>query len=180
MLHRTKLIRELAGASHKLFINYSQEHEEAIEVFKQCIQDPELAHLVAQHPSLELVSWSGIFFKTYFINHHIGPYQVVAVDGSQLYPDKHQGTHCYLVNIGTILFRYELPRGSSNFSSEPFLFLPDPEKESSGYLIDEVDAKREELEFLYGILASTKAQDECPQLPLLFLFDVFFSSFSLK
>jgi len=51
------------------------------------------------------------------------PYSVLAVDGSQIYYDKHQGPACYLVNTGSVLLRYGIDKSSVVFDSQPELVV---------------------------------------------------------
>jgi hypothetical protein len=47
-------------------------------------------------------------------------YYLVSIDGSQIYPDRHQGINCFLINIGITAFDYE--QGSFNGVSIPYVF----------------------------------------------------------
>jgi hypothetical protein len=51
-------------------------------------------------------------------------YNVIAADGSQVYPDRHGVALYYLINIGSIVFRCGLPQAPSTFS-EPEVYYQD-------------------------------------------------------
>jgi hypothetical protein len=51
-------------------------------------------------------------------------YNVIAADGSQVYPDRHGVALYYLINIGSIVFRCGLPQAPST-SSQPEVFYQD-------------------------------------------------------
>src|SRR5437660_321953 len=51
-------------------------------------------------------------------------YNVIAADGSQVYPDRHGVALYYLINIGSIVFRCGLPQAPST-SSRPEVFYQD-------------------------------------------------------
>lgn len=57
---------------------------------------------------------------------HVQPssptYSVCGIDGSQIYPDRHEGFHEYLINIGVAWFEYALPVSRAYFSHVPYLF----------------------------------------------------------
>lgn len=49
-------------------------------------------------------------------------YSVCGIDGSQIYPDRHEGFHEYLINIGVACFEYALPVSRAQFNHVPYLF----------------------------------------------------------
>ncbi len=51
-------------------------------------------------------SWEGSLDQVVEIKGREHPYGVVATDGSQIYPDKHQGVPCYVLNTGIAQFAY--------------------------------------------------------------------------
>ncbi len=46
---------------------------------------------------------------------------VLAADGSQIYPDRHGATACYVINLGLVTLRYG-PEAAAKLDSEPLLF----------------------------------------------------------
>ncbi len=46
---------------------------------------------------------------------------VIAADGSQIFPDRHEGGNCYLINIGYVVIHYGTGERPA-LASEPFLF----------------------------------------------------------
>ena len=171
MLDRAKVIREFSLASGALFLDLSKEHEQAWNEYKKCSQDEQFLDKVKAYAISNIPFWRGNLLDSHQIYPVTDPYQIISVDGSQIYPDKHQGTNCFLINIGTVLFRYGKGQGASNFASEPFLFLDSDDHEKESMSVDMVNGKREELEFLHGFSASLDALEKHPELPLLFLFD---------
>ncbi len=171
MLDRVKVMREFAGVSGSLFLDLSAEHQQAWQSFQACAADEQFLDKVRAQSAQGLPFWIGNLLDTHSISPYLNPYQIVSVDGSQIYPDKHQGTCCFLINIGTVIFRYGKGQGSSSFSAEPFLFLENESDDQEAPSVDLVNGKREELEFLHGLSASLDAQEKNPELPLLFLFD---------
>ena len=53
-------------------------------------------------------------------------FTVIATDGSHIDVDRHQPTHCYLINIGGIVLRYG-PRPDAQLDSAPHLYASDEE-----------------------------------------------------
>ena len=69
-------------------------------------------------------SWRGNLLDTVAITDAAKPYTVVAVDGSQIYPDRHVGgAGCFLINIGGTTISYGVQSSISLFST-PRVCLP--------------------------------------------------------
>ncbi len=171
MLDRAKLMREFGASSKKLFLDLSDEYEQAARAWQACVADTLCLQKVQAYPSYNLVTWQGTLADVVEVPRWTEPYYVVSVDGSQIYPDKHQGTSCFLLNIGTVVMRYGLGQGASHFSSEPFLFVEHDIDDETARSVDVVNGKREEFELQRGIEVCGALQDEQPDMPLLFLFD---------
>ena len=107
VLNRVKLLQEMHILSDKLFIDHAQERDfyglSGKKLVKMCIYYKKFKRF--NFLGL-LYKWSGQLDATYAVQDNISVYQVVAVDGSQIYPDKHQGIGCFLINIGSIILRY--------------------------------------------------------------------------
>src|SRR5689334_10461205 len=107
MLDTLKLMQELEKAQPKLFKDSSEEYSSAKELINWLFQNPDALAFLKKSTSPYLIpQWEGELNKTTLIEPHINQYQVVAADGSQIYPDKHQGVSCYLINSGVIHFLY--------------------------------------------------------------------------
>ncbi len=171
MLDRAKVMREISLCSQELFFDFSHEYQQARGAWDMSIKDPLFLQKVQAHPSYNLPTWQGRLDDRHLVLPLTGPYQIVSVDGSQIYPDKHQGTSCFLLNIGTVILRYGKEHAASSFSSEPFLFAEYDIDHETDRSIDVVNGKREEFELQAGLSASSLVQDQYPDLPLLLLFD---------
>ncbi len=172
MLNRTKVLQELQAVSDKLFLDLSKQQEIARKAWHQLSEDV-LFQQKCKAASLPwpTPTWQGKPNVSYPVSSINQDYQVVSVDGSQIYPDKHQGISCFLLNIGTVVLRYGATVGKATFSSEPSLFVEqDFETEMSG-AVDIVNCKREEFEFQKGLEQCVQLKQTFPNLPLLFLFD---------
>jgi hypothetical protein len=104
--------------------------------------------------SFLLPDWAGNLSDIIAINPKIKEYSVLAVDGSQIYPDRHiGGVSCYLINIGGCLLEYGA-KGRVSFFSEPFVFTHEQEtlvRENYDFFSPErVDLCREEFELTHA------------------------------
>lgn len=87
--------------------------------------------------------WRGSIAEEIPVVSQDSAYKVCGVDGSQIYPDRHEGVACYLVNIGTALFSYG-EKSSVRLCNEPRVKIGTP-------LQEEVNAERTMYEFAKGV-----------------------------
>lgn len=172
MLNKAQLLQQLQAVSEQLFLDISPELILAQSTWQQLVTDPDLAvKIAACQAPWPLPLWSGAIDAVIPITPINKPYQLLSVDGSQVYPDKHQGTSCFLVNIGTVELQYGTGHKGIALESKPYVFTDlSDELEIQNSSVDLVNAKREELEFKTGLEKATIMQQNC-DAPLLFLFD---------
>ena len=166
MLDRAKLLQQLESQADNLFIDYSQEFSLAQRVWHEIAQDPLFAHKIkAVNAPWLLPGWSDTLDKTVAVGQANTQYTAFAVDGSQIYPDKHQGTTCYLINIGSVCIWYGQPKPVWLWS-EPYVFVNE-QQEFECSPEELVNCRRQELELKIGLAqAQEKIQEDG-----LFLFD---------
>ncbi len=102
---------------------------------------------------LVVASWQGLLSQRVSINQSVRQYAVGAVDGSQIYYDRHQGTPCSVLNIGTVGLRYGYQGRAVYLNSEPFVFMANDDDGSAG---DETLNLKRELYELRGLLEYSK------------------------
>ena len=163
MLDTTKLLKKLEEASLELFAPKVHARHIASEVWQRIARDEAFFSLVhSKKRSVLVPKWQGLLGATKEIAPFHGQYTVLAVDGSQIYYDKHQGPPCYLINIGGMQISYKKSGSSVSFFSEPFIFVQ--QEQGAAF----VDAKREELELSWG---TSKAQAYAGEQNFIYLFD---------
>src|SRR5271163_335910 len=110
MLNRAKVMHALQHIEDALFHDISDEIRTAREVWERITHDATFIHKIrACDMPLPLPQWEGDLGIVVPINPLTSPYTILGVDGSQIYPDKHQGSACFLINIGTVLLSYGQP-----------------------------------------------------------------------
>lgn len=78
----------------------------------------------ASRSSFLIPRWAGSLLDSFELKPLRKNYTVIAVDGSQIYPDRHVcGAGCFLINVGGVILRYE-KKSSFSFFSEPHVLLP--------------------------------------------------------
>lgn len=126
-----------------------------------------------QNYSALLPTWNGFLRQVYPIIPHEMPYRVLAVDGSQIYPDHHRGISCFVINIGSVDFSYSVTNNSSvQFDSYPLVFFKGDLAEEYAFDDNLVNGKRTELEWRTGLeLMIKNNQQHNEHYPQLFLCD---------
>lgn len=115
----------LAAQVHQAAAAYSRSggvaHAQLCDLWAQLSVCPELTAAVGKTPAGFMVPrpvtglWEGAFVPVpiYPVPH---PYRVGAVDGSQVYPDHHEGVPFFLVHTATVSFEYGATGAESKFS----------------------------------------------------------------
>ncbi len=169
MLQYAKVMQALTDIKGELFLDIAAEIDTAQASWQRIVADPTFLHKAKQISSPWLIpSWTGQVDAIYDIDSLKNPYHVISVDGSQVYPDRHQGTSCYMVNIVTVEITYGLEQNNVAFNSHPYVFAGRSHEEAEESPTDIVNNKRQELELRTGLHLCRSAQQE---IPTVFLFD---------
>ena len=170
MLHYAKVMQALVALQDDLFTDNALHISTAQASWQRLANDPTFAFKIREISSPWLLpTWQGAVDAVHQVDPLHEPYQVVSVDGSQIYPDRHQGTSCYLVNVGGVQLRYR-QEPCVQFDSKPYVFAGRSEDEAKDSPMDVVNAKRQELELQTGLAWCTDLFEQSA-LPQAFLFD---------
>lgn len=170
MLDRSKVLRALQEQTHALFYDHGHEYAYARTLWQQICADPTFIYKVQEAKTdLPIPTWHGSLGDVIECAHPVGPHQVIGVDGSQMYPDRHQGLVCYLINIGAVILTYGDTRTPVHFQSVPSVFVGDTEYEGIPLSPDVINCRRDVYELAAGVRLSSEFKQ--PQLKRLLLFD---------
>lgn len=172
MLNRAKVMYALRHIEDALFHDISDEIDCARQIWERITNDPTFIHAIrACEIPLALPLWEGELGASIPIAHPMGPYTILGIDGSQIYPDKHQGSTCFLINIGSMCVSYGQPGNGVWLESMPYVFVANDEDEWS-VTPDIVNCRREEFEFEAGVAISNEIMAEkLKDVPYLFVSD---------
>lgn len=173
MLNRIALIEQLNSVTQNLFIDISPELEIARKAWQEIINDPAFVYKIRQISTPWLVPdwWQGIG-DVIAIKDDLRSYCVLAVDGSQIYPDRHSGTSCFLINTGSVLLEYGKPSVNPvTFYSQPQVFTGDEKEYEGAQATEMVNCRRQEFELQIGLEHSIAAKKKIGNVPFAFLFD---------
>lgn len=173
MLNRVVLLEQLQSITNDLFLDISKEFQIAHDSWQRIVADPTFVYKVRQISTPWLVpDWYEHLGAVTPVSSILGQYSVLAVDGSQVYPDRHQGTSCFLVNIGSVLLNYKQPHQQAVvLESKPYVFTGDDEKENVANGQELVNCRRQEFEFEEGFKKGREFIAQNPDVPFAFLFD---------
>lgn len=173
MLDRAKVVKKLRLSLDKLFIDTRDEYELARATWQLIADDSTFLYKVKE----VTCPWAVPSWQAQRIDQAIPvtplttDYTVGSIDGSQIYPDRHQGTSCYLINIGEVLFTYGAASSSVQYRSDPYIFSADDGDELINGSLDIVNCLRQEYEFHHGVAQALSYQQSGGNQPYLLLFD---------
>lgn len=171
MLNRIKVAHELSLLSHQLFIDQSVEYNLAQQIWEKIAADPTFVYKAkAFKAPFPIPSWQAKLNDAIDVHYPLEKYQIVSVDGSQIYPDRHTAVSCFLINIGTVILRYGIESKPVFFDSIPYV-LTENEQQELPFSTEVVNCMRHEREFTGGIVAARIARNEHPTLPTMLVFD---------
>ncbi len=185
MLDRTKTAQLIAEAQGRIFRQVRSLRWLTKAMWQHVVAQPsflEALDLARKHQ--QLPCWEGSLADITVVVPMSDPYNVVAVDGSQIYPDNHyQGIDCFLVHTGLCHLSYGATQSSVRFAAEPYLFATKEAQiayKQTFFSPDLVDLIREDYELT--LLAAQAFLAEEPGSQRLGLFDgnVFFWHLELK
>jgi NurA domain len=155
MLNYQKLFQHISAHNDTLWHNQRRQCHPLYQAWLSLVHDEQLAQTNATDNSTQpLPTWQETLGNTYHITPYAGPYHMIAIDGSQIYPDHHEGTDAYMINIGTAAIHYACDR-SSSLHSEPYVYSKiDPALGGPAEAV--VTGQRHELELLYGTQEAQK------------------------
>ena len=123
MLDKAKVLKGLIAVEGSLFSDHSEEYARAREVWQKICADGAFLYKVnGAHVAWPLPTWQGELGAQQVIPVQVEPYCVASVDGSQVFPDRHQGTMCSLINVGSVILSYGLARRGAELLNEPFVY----------------------------------------------------------
>lgn len=156
MLDRMKMLTALQGVSERLFVDCSDQYAYLKSGWQVISKNKEMPPWIEQiQTPWALPRWEGAWQDRFQIEPLDGGYVVIGTDGSQIYPDRHQGTTCFLIQTATIALSYaieQVPR--VQMTNEPHVFVGHDDYDAYAAANDFVDCVREELELMHGTRAA--------------------------
>src|SRR3990167_11427589 len=124
MLDRFKFLQELEKLEQQVVVDFDAYKSDLHNLWAAISKDDMLAARIdSKKWSLLVPSWQGKLEETYTITKQLHPYAVLAVDGSQIYYDKHQGAACSLINVGTVFLHYQEIQSFVDLKSYPEIIV---------------------------------------------------------
>lgn len=172
MLDRAKLAKALARLSEELCVDTGPQSQQVYAAWQELCQDVTFApRVLALTDAPWPVPWWNYqqLDRVIPINYHANGYTVVSTDGSQIYPDRHQGLSCFLINTGTVVLSYGSERCPVQLSSNPYVFSVAQVQEEYELSPEFVSGRRHELELQEGFNALKKVKSTLPANAFSFL-----------
>jgi hypothetical protein len=124
MLDRFKFLQELEKLERQVVGDFNTYKSDLYNLWMKIRDDNELLTRIASKKwSLLVPFWQGSLKQTSKIIPKPHAYAVLAVDGSQIYYDKHQGPACSLINVGTVFLHYQEFQSFVDLQSYPEIIV---------------------------------------------------------
>lgn len=155
MLDLAKVAAAIARAESELWGDISTVHALVTSTWDTIKDDPLFAYRVAAvaYSPWALPSWHESLATIVPLVPYKESYTIISSDGSQIYPDRHTGISCGLINIGTVVIPYRNAGHGVILKNEPILILPEQHIDTISP-IDMITIKRQEYEFKEAVAAA--------------------------
>lgn len=131
------------------------------------VQDPVLSDAISQAAWPFLVpQWNGLLNVWTPITPRPSNYRVVAVDGSQVYPDRHTGVACAMISVGSVDFTYQ-ERSHVQIQTVPHIVFDVGQADDGALSEALINGTRTEYEFAAGVQHMLSGSAPYPELLLL-------------
>lgn len=172
MLDRLKLIVELQHVADTLFIDTTSSYHLAQDIWQLIIADQTFLYKVRQihNAPWPIPLWQDDLATIIDIEKNISSYVALSVDGSQIYPDRHNVLSCFLINTGSVVLPYNIENKRVQLFSEPRVFAG-VDEDQQAFTTDGVNCKRQELELRAGLELAKKIKTDYGEIPTVLLFD---------
>ena len=172
MLDRLKLIVELQQLADTLFVDTAPSYHLAQDAWRAICADSTFIYKVRQihNAPWPIPLWQDELGKTITVTKNISPYVALSVDGSQIYPDRHNVLSCFLINTGSVVLPYAVENKKVQLFSEPIVFAGVDENQQA-FTTDGVNCKRQELELKAGLDLAKQIKADGNGIPTVLLFD---------
>lgn len=120
MINHSKLVSAFERAVPDLWFSHESDREHAQELWAKLCKDTSLEEKKDTFLNAALPNWLE-FPLAPIQNVSRSPlyYHVIAIDGSQIYPDRHEGIRCGVLNIACAHFDYDTPTSRLLLDSTP-------------------------------------------------------------
>lgn len=173
MLDRLKLLIELSVVADKLFVDTTPSYHLAQDIWQSIIADPTFIYKVRQvdNAPWPVPLWQGNLGDIIAVQKVDYSHVVFSVDGSQIYPDRHNVLSCCLINTGSVVLPYSCEGKRVQLFSDPTVFAGVDENQQP-FTTDGVNCKRQELELRAGLDLGKQIKKEYgTDVPCVLFFD---------
>jgi hypothetical protein len=137
VLNIQKVIEQVQKSEQQLFFVQQNIQESLVYDWQAFCADRETMHKAAAKKYGVLVPrYTQPIDKVHDVPFVSTGYSVLAVDGSQIYYDRHQGPACYVINTGAVYISYQQPRSVVEMDNQPHVFPVSGQEEKAAAVVD--------------------------------------------
>jgi len=172
MLDRLKLVIELHKVAGQLFTDPGPSYHLAQDIWRLICKDQTFLCKVRQvhNAPWPVPLWQNDLGAIIPIQKIEQQYVALSVDGSQIYPDRHNILSCCLINTGSVVVPYNIPGKRVQLFSEPTVFAG-VDDYNQPFTTDSLNCKRQELELRAGLELAQQVKNEYGDVPAILFFD---------
>jgi hypothetical protein len=161
MLDRLKLLIELGRVADTLFIDATPSYHLAQDIWQRIIKDQTFLYKVRQidNAPWPVPLWQGDLGAIIPIENNLSACVAFSVDGSQIYPDRHNILSCFLINTGSVVLPYACADKKVELFSVPKVFAG-VDEDGQAFTTEGVNCKRQELELRAGLDLAKKIKTD--------------------
>src|SRR5579864_234959 len=166
MLDKAKLIAQLHKVADQLFADESSNHNHIRALWSAIIADPLFLHKVkmVDNAPWPITLWHDTLGRIIDVPDYDNSHVVLSVDGSQIYPDRHHVSPCFLINTGSVVLPYTKQAHRVELYSTPTVFAV--EDAAMPFTTDMVNCKRQELELQEGLALAKSIKEKYVGYPV--------------
>lgn len=152
MLNRAKLLEQVHSTQEILFADNKSELNAAFNIWQLLIANNARAKEIAvAASSWPMPTWQDNLGSANSVPEYQNIYAIIGVDGSQVYPDRHEGFDCGLINIGSIELLYAIADKKPVIITTLPYFVTAKDLGAEAHAVDLLDSLRTEFEFRHAL-----------------------------
>jgi hypothetical protein len=169
MLKVDKVFKKLQKVVPRTYTKHDHARLYAHAIWNAIKHDPDLYQKMNATSRMLQAEWTGSIGDVCLYGSAPEVYTAVSVDGSQIYPDRHQGASCYMINMGIAQFSYDLDESYVSLDSDPSVYSTFHHDMNT--TPDIVNCQRTDQEFQWGFDKTYEMICKYPHKHTLFLCD---------
>lgn len=170
-MKHAKIVELIHGFAYSRVDDFGVSLELLRPVIERMVSDNQFLKMIQNRDDMPVLCQDVLWHTSYPMKPFSGQYGAFGVDGSQVYPDRHNGIPCFLLNIGSIFIQYGSLNGQVIRDTDPFLFTTWDTYNDTVHTNEIVDTERFLKELEYGLVQMKIYKKNYPDYPIIMFVD---------